>query len=229
MKFMLPLNLTNSIRPFQVLSIVAMILAIAPTAQAAPKMAQRVATQNQPLCFIQLPGQTKNLDKLCGLGNKGKTAEKNGVFNLDIDVNRDGISDQLLDETQQFFDSQEKLDKDYQATSTPELSEQRQEDLLRDYQAAREARGRQYTARLPYSNRVRQLQAEELRVVGRLNQLDQSDKQGRKTLQAKIMQISQEYTRDPSYIKVEEAQRKANTEIERRGSAKWLFPPGPQG
>jgi hypothetical protein len=81
MEFMLPLRLTNSIRPFQALAIVVMSLAIAPTAQAAPKMAQRVAMQDQPLCFVQLPGKTKNLDKLCGLGSKGKGADQNGVIN----------------------------------------------------------------------------------------------------------------------------------------------------
>jgi hypothetical protein len=226
---MLPLNLTNSIRPFQVLSIVAMLLAIAPTVQAAPKMAQRVAMKDQPLCFVQLPGKTTNLDKLCGLGNKGKTADKNGVFNLDIDVNRDGISDQFLDAAQQFLDSQEKAFKDYQAAATPKLSEQATNQLFRDYEAAHKERDQQYAARFPYSSRVRQLQAEELRVVERLNQLDQSDKQGRKTLEARIMQISQEYTRDPSYIKVEEAQTKVFKEIQRRGSAKWLYPPSPQG
>jgi hypothetical protein len=48
-------------------------------------------------------------------------------------------------------------------------------------------------------------------------------------LEAKQTQISQEYTRDPSYIKVEKAQTKVFKEIERRKSAKWLSSPSPQG
>jgi hypothetical protein len=115
MKFMLRLNRTNSPRLLQALSIAAMVLAIAPTVQAAPKMAQRVATQDQPLCFVQLPGKTTNLDKLCGLGGTGKAADQNGVINLDIDVNGDGISDQLLEADQQRFDAQDATMKQFQA------------------------------------------------------------------------------------------------------------------
>lgn len=211
------LHRTNSTRSFQALAIVAMILAIAPTVQAAPKMAQRVAMQDQPLCFVQLSGKTKNLDKLCGLGNKGKTADRNGVINLDIDVNRDGISDQLLEAEQQRFDAQDATIKQYQAQA------QRNEPNPIDINATIEKLNSQYTARLPYSSQVKQLFAEEKRIVAQLNNLPQSDQKSRAALQAKQTQIYQKASQDPSFIKVEQAQRKVYKEIERRGSAQWLF------
>jgi hypothetical protein len=217
MKFMLPLNLTNFIRPFQVLSIAAMLLAIAPTAQAAPKMAQRVAMQDQPLCFVQLPGRTKNLDKLCGLGGTGKATDQNGVINLDIDVNGDGISDQLLEADQQRFDAQDATMKQFQAQA------QRNEPNPIDINATIAKLNSQYTARLPYSSQVKQALAEDNRIIAQLNKLPQNDQKRRAALEAKQLQLYQKYSQDPSFIKVEQAQQKVYKEIERRGSAQWLF------
>ncbi len=140
--------------------VLAMVLAIAPTAQAAPKMAQRLAMQDQPLCFVQLPGKTTNLDKLCGLGNKGKTTDRNGVINLDIDVNRDGISDQLLGAAQENLDAQDAAQKQYQVDS------QRNPNLVTDVINDLSAKlGREFNARMPYSNQVKQLFAEEQRLL----------------------------------------------------------------
>jgi hypothetical protein len=208
---MLPSRLTNSIRPFQVLSIVAMILTIAPTAQSAPKMAQRLAMQDQPLCFVQLPANTKNLNKLCGLGSKGKVADQNSVINLDIDVNRDGISDQLLEVAQQNLDAQEAAAKKSQAE--PGF----------DANPVYTKLGNEFNARMPYSNQVKQLFAEERRILEQFGKLAKPDQKSLDTLVAKQAQISQKVSRDPSYIKVEQAQRKVYKEIERRGSAQWLF------
>jgi hypothetical protein len=214
---MLRLHLINPTQRFQALAIVAMILAIAPTAQAAPKTAQRFAMQDQPLCFVQLPGKTQNLDKLCGLGGKDKAADQNSVINLDIDMNGDGISDQLLEADQQRFDAQDATIKQFQAQA------QRNEPNPIDINATIEKLNSQYTARLPYSSQVKQLFAEEKRIVAQLNNLPQSDRKSRAALEAKQMQIYQKASQDPSFIKVENAQRKVYKEIERRGSAQWLF------
>jgi hypothetical protein len=212
MKFMLPLNLTNSIRPFQVLSIVAMILTIAPTAQAAPRSIQRLAMQDQSLCFIQLPGKaTTTLDKFCGLGSKGKVADQNGVINLDIDVNRDGISDQLLEVAQQFFESQEAASQ--RSQTEPGFDANPLYAKLSD----------DFNARMPYSNQVKQLFTEERRILEQFGKSAKSDQKSLDALAAKQAQIYQKVSRDPSYIKVEAAQRKVYKEIERRGSAQWLF------
>ncbi len=213
------LHRTNSPRPFQILAIAAMVIAIAPTAQAAPKMAQRVAMRDQPLCFVQLPGKTTNLDKLCGLGNKGKATDRNGVINLDIDVNQDGISDQLLEADQQRLDAQDATVKQYQAQAARNEPEQSRIDI----NATIEKLNSQYTARLPYSSQVKQLFAEEKRIVAQLNNLPQSDQKSRRALEARQAQLYPKYSQDPSYIKVENAQKKVYEEIKRRGSAQWLF------
>jgi hypothetical protein len=219
---MLPLRLMNSTRLFQALAIVAMSLVIAPTAQAAPKTAQRLAMQDQPLCFVQLPANTKNLDKLCGLGSRGKVADQNSVINLDIDVNRDGISDQLLEADQQRLDAQEATMKQFQTQAARNDPAQ----ATIDVNATIEKLNSQYTARLPYSSQVKQLIGEESRIVAQSNKLAQSDKKGRDALGAKQSQIYQKLSRDPSYIKVEQAQRRVYEEIKRRGSAQWLFGKG---
>jgi hypothetical protein len=211
MKFMLRLHGTTPTRIFQALSIGAMILAIAPTVQAAPKMAQRVAMQDQPLCFVQLPGKTKNLDKLCGLGNKSKGTDQNGVVNLDIDVNRDGISDQLLDVAQQFFESQEAASQ--RSQTEPGFDANPLYAKLSD----------DFNARMPYSNQVKQLFAEERRILEQFGKSAKSDQKSLDAIAAKQAQIYQKVSRDPSYIKVEAAQRKVYKEIERRGSAPWIY------
>jgi hypothetical protein len=213
------LHRTTPTRLFQALSIAAMILAIAPTVQAVPKMAQRVAMQDQPLCFVQLPGKTTNLDKLCGLGDKGKAAGQNGVIDLDIDVNRDGISDQLLEADQQRFDGQDATMKEFQA----QVARNEPEASRIDINATIAKLNRQYTARLPYSSPVKQLLAEESRIIEQLNNLPQPDQKSRRALEARQAQLYPKYSQDPSYIKVENAQKKVYEEIKRRGSAQWLF------
>ncbi len=211
------LHRTTPTRLFQALSIAAMILAIAPTVQAVPKMAQRVAMQDQPLCFVQLPGKTTNLDKLCGLGGTGKAADQNGVINLDIDVNGDGIADQLLEADQQRFDAQDATMKQFQAQA------QRNEPNPIDINATIAKLNSQYIARLPYSSQVKQAFAEDNRIIAQLNKLPPNDQKRRAALEAKQSQLYQKYSQDPSYIKVEQAQQKVYKEIQRRGSAQWLF------
>jgi hypothetical protein len=223
MKFMLPLNLTNSIRPFQVLSIVAMLLAIAPTVQAAPKMAQRVAMKDQPLCFVQLPGKTTNLDKLCGLGNKSKTVDRNSPINLDIDVNRDGVADQLVEAIQQLLDAGEAAQKEFQAKVARYPAGQSPDTLVIELNALNVKIRSDLDARLPYSSQVKQLFAEDARIIEQLNKLQPSQTKETAALQARLTQISQKFSRDPSVAKVDAAKNKAYAEIERRGTAPYLY------
>jgi hypothetical protein len=213
---MLGLHRTNSTQKFQALAIAAMILAIAPTVQAAPKMAQRVAMQDQPLCFVQLPGQTKNLDKLCGLGGKRKTADRNSVINLDIDVNRDGISDQLIEGEQELLEANEAAQKQFQIDikRNPKSGDEIV-IALNNFNAKLFS---DFNARMPYSKQAKQLMAEENRLYNQLSKLP-SDGQEAKLLQAKLNPISQKIRQDPSVLKVEEARRKSSEEIQRRGSA----------
>jgi hypothetical protein len=65
--------------------------------------------------------------------------------------------------------------------------------------------------------------AEDNRIIAQLNKLPQNDQKRRAALEAKQSQLYQKYSQDPSYIKVEQAQQKVYKEIERRGSAQWLF------
>jgi hypothetical protein len=213
---MLRLHRTNSNRTFQALAISAVLLAIAPTAQAAPKTAQRAAIKDQPSYLVQLPSKTINLDKRCDSGRKA-----NNMIDIDIDRNRDGISDQLLEATQQYLDIRGAAQKQFEAQL------QRDPDLgMEAINALTDKLGREFNARMPYTNRVKQLFAEENRIVVQLGKLQPSQKQEYKALEAKQMQIYQKYSRDPSYIKVEQAQKKVYKAIDRRGSAQWLYGTG---
>jgi hypothetical protein len=207
------LHRTNPTHKFQALAIAAMILAIAPTAQAAPKTTQRAAIKDQPSCFVQLSSKTTNLDKLCGPSKKANT-----MIDIDIDLNRDGISDKLLEATQQYLDIRGAAQKQFEAQL------QRDPDLgMEAINALTDKLGREFNARMPYTNLVKQLFAEENRIVVQLGKLQPSQKKEYKALEARKIQIYQEYSRDPSYVKIEQAQTKVYRAIDRRGSAQWLY------
>jgi hypothetical protein len=211
---------------FKASSILGMVLTIAPMAQAVPRSTGQMAMQSAPICFIERSGRTlTNLDRLCGLRNIGTKVDPNGPLDLNIDVNRDGISDQFLEAAQQNLDAQEQSEKEYQAKVRRNLPDQEASRLSKEYDARSQKIGRELTDRLPYSNRVRQLFAEAERISEQINKLPESDKKNREALGRKSNQIYQKYSQDPSYITVEQAQRKVYKEIERRGSAKWLYSP----
>jgi hypothetical protein len=216
MKFMLRLHLTNPTQKFQALAIVAMMLSIGPTAQAATGSIQHLAMRDQ------LSGKATDLSKLC---DKGKADNQNSVINLDIDVNRDGISDQLLAATQQKLDIQEVAQKQFQAKVERTSSEAAMNALIEELNTINVRIGSQFNARMPYSGQVKRLFAAENRIIEQMSRLQPSQKDRYKALEAKKAQIYQKYSQDPSYIKVEEAQRRTYNEIERRGSAKWLYSP----
>jgi hypothetical protein len=220
MKFMQRLHRKNSPRLFQAFAIAAMILAIAPTAQAAPKTPQRLAMQDQPLCFVQLPGKTTNLDKLCGLGSKG-----NNTIDLDIDVNRDGISDQLLEatlQTQRITDAELKR---LQTNGRPD-SDPATDPVYQAYLAATKKANLQLQARMPFSDRVKQALAEQQRISDEIESkyenrlLNATDRKEMDILYAKSRKIAQPIERDPSLLKVQAAQGKVYAEIARRQATK---------
>jgi molecular chaperone DnaK (HSP70) len=216
----------HPIRPnqqFSALSILALLLAITPPALAVPRSAAKMAMQSAPICFIERSGQsTINLDRLCGKGAKRPKANPNGVVDLSIDVNRDGISDQLLDVAQQFLDTQENIQKEYQ-NSVGKLSEQELGALNDRSNALYPKLSDNFNARMPYSSRVKQLFAEEKRALEQFGKLKSPSDRDQQAIAAKQAEIYQKYSKDPSFIRVEQAQRKVYKEIERRGSAKWLY------
>jgi hypothetical protein len=180
---MLRLYLTNLPRRFTALIASGMILALAPMAQATPKIA---------------------------------------LIDIDIDRNRDGISDQLLAATQQHLDIRGAAQKRFEA----QLQRDPNFDMeagIKAINALADKLSRELTARMPYTNRVKQLFAEENRIVVQLGKLQPSQKQEYKALEARKIQIYQEYSRDPSYVKIEQAQTKVYRVIDRRGSAQWLY------
>jgi hypothetical protein len=223
MDFMLRLRMTAPNGWLQTGAIAAMILVIATTAQAAPKMAQRVAMQDQPLCFVQLPGKTTNLDKFCGLGNKSKTADRNSPINLDIDLNRDGISDQLVEAIQQQLDAGEAAQKEFQAKVARYPAGQSPDTLVIELNALNVKIRSVLDARLPYSSQVKQLLAEDARIVEQFNKLQPSQTKEAAALQARLNQISKKMNRDPSLAKVRAAMDKASDEIAQRRTAPYVY------
>jgi hypothetical protein len=223
----------HPIRPnqqFSALSILALLLAITPPALAAPRSTAKMAMQSAPICFIERSGQSAiNLDRLCGKGTKRPKANPNGVIDLSIDVNRDGISDQFLDAAQENLEAQEKAEKEYQAKVKRAISSGSSDgDLSRISQEAdaiSQKIGRDLTQRFPYSSQFKQLAAEGDRLSAQFNALPQSDAKGRAALEARLGQNDQQISREPSYIRVREAERKVYQEIQRRGSAPWLYGP----
>jgi hypothetical protein len=220
MKFMQRLHRTNSPRPFQILAIAAMILAIAPTVQAAPKTPQRLAMQDQPLCFVQLPGKTTNLDKLCGLGSKG-----GNTIDINIDANKDGISDQLLEatiQTQAFIEAENKR---FQANARKDF-DPLTDPVYKASQAAMKNANLQLQARLPYSDKVKQALAALQRGTDEIQSkydnrtLNAKELREYEILNVKSAKISQTIEKDPTLIKVNEAQGKVYDEIYRRSTAK---------
>ncbi|MFM2432834.1 MAG: hypothetical protein RLZZ511_4048 [Cyanobacteriota bacterium] len=198
------------------------LLTLSTAAQAAPRPTPRVAMQNEGICFIERSHQsTINLDRLCGKGTKRSKADPNRTIDLSIDVNRDGISDQLLEAAQANLDAQDAAWKQFQ------IDIQRNPSLSTDAINALSAKiGEDFNARMPYSDRVKQLFAEEKRALEQFSKLTpQQQERNQAAIAAKQAELYRKYSQDPSFIRVEQAQRKVYKAIERRGSAKWLYSP----
>ncbi|KAM3090617.1 hypothetical protein ACKFKG_28960 [Phormidesmis sp. 146-35] len=216
------LCLTGSTRLLNTLSILTLILTIAPTVQAAPRSMQTQAMQDQSVCFIQLPGKaTTNLDKLCGLGFERNPTNQSNIINLDIDVDRDGVSDQLLDATLQTQNFIEAETKRWQANRGSD--EQANQIADEAYGAAVRNANLQLEARLPFSDRVKQGLAEMQQVDKEIQKYDNrplnaSELKEVDLLDAKNREISQTFNQEPGYLKVIEAQGKVYAAIDRRRS-----------
>jgi hypothetical protein len=179
--------LTNpSARLLSALSILTMVTAIAPMANAAAKLPARplIAAADRSICYGSLGGKTLNLDRLCGVG-----VNKSNTIDLSIDANKDGVSDQLLAEMQKF--------RKIIATAT------RSEEYQAAYQRLED--------RMPYSNNVKQLQAQQRQLQKQLESTNGNNEQGYRQLSA----LQEKIYKDPSYTKVQEAMSKVYHKIDR--------------
>jgi hypothetical protein len=172
-----------------------MVMAIAPLANAAAKPLAKPATkpparaliaaQDRSICYGSLGGKTLNLDRLCGVG-----VNKSNTIDLSIDADKDGVSDQLLVEMRKF--------RKVIATATgPE-----------QYQAAFQ----QLEARMPYSDNVKQLQAQQRQLQ---KQLESSNGGNNEQSYRQLSALQEKMYQDPSYTKVQEAMSKVYRKIDR--------------
>ncbi len=148
------------------------------------------AQANQPICYARLAksGNVTNLNKLCGATQRNSR----NVIDLSIDVDRDGISDQLLAATQLYI----------------------QEEIAGKSYQEREAAFRRLTDRLPYSNNVRNLMTQ-LRPFRDqlLSGLDRNQDPSAELLR-QYNAIEQRIFKDPNYIKIQAEQDKASRKLE---------------
>jgi hypothetical protein len=101
---------------------------------------------------------------------------------LDIDVNRDSISDQLLEVAQQNLEAQEAASQRSQAE--PGFDANPLYAKLSD----------DFNARMPYSNQLKQLFADERRILEQFGNLARPDQKSLDALAAKQAQIYQQYS-----------------------------------
>jgi hypothetical protein len=158
------------------------IRAATPRAQRGPNVVAPRTTsfagEPTPLCYIQIGNQSmQSLDRLCGVG------KKSNVIDLTIDLDRDGVPDQLLAEMKGF---QAKM----RSAKTP---------------AEYDAYTQQLEARMPYSDNVRRLQSQQ-------RELQQKMAANGGNYDAKLMgrygEIQEQMMKDTSYRQVQEAMGK---------------------
>jgi hypothetical protein len=176
----------SSARLLGALSVLTMVVAIAPLAQAATKSAARplIAAQDRTICYGNLGGKQLNLDRLCGVGVKSNTID------LSIDANKDGVSDQLLVEMQRFR-------KVIASASGPE-----------QYQAAFQ----KLEERMPYSQNVKQLQAQQRQLQ---KQMEGANGGYNEQRYRQLSALQEKMYKDPSYTKVQEAMSKVYQKLDR--------------
>jgi hypothetical protein len=192
--------LTNSpARLLSALSILTIVVAIAPTVNAAaprsaptirpslnrPSNRPLVASKDRPICFGQLGGKTLNLDRLCGVG-----LNKSNTIDLSVDADGDGVSDQLLVEMRKF----RKVIADAKSSDEYQSAYQRLED------------------RMPYSNNVKQLQAQQRQLQ---KQLESGNGNMNEQSYRQLSALQEKIYRDPSYTKVQQAMSKVYRKLDR--------------
>jgi hypothetical protein len=136
------------------------------------------AGEPTPLCYIQIGSQSmRSLDRLCGVG------KKSDLIDLTIDLDRDGVPDQLLAAMKGF---QAKM----RSAKTP---------------AEYDAYTQQLEAKMPYSDNVRRLQSQQ-------RDLQQKMAAANGNYDPKLMsrygEIQEQMMKDSSYRQVQEAMGK---------------------
>jgi hypothetical protein len=181
--FLLPLSLSVLVLGVQLpASATRFIRPAAPKAHRGPNVVAprlpMIGGEPTPLCYIQIGSQSmRSLDKLCGVG------KKSNVIDLTIDLDRDGVPDQLLAEM-----------KGYQA-------KMRSARTPAEYDAYTQ----QMEARMPYSDNVRQLQAQQRSLQ---QQMTKNGGNYDSNLMTKYGQIQEQMMKDSSYTRVQEAMGK---------------------
>jgi hypothetical protein len=179
-------RINSSARVFGALSVLTIVMAIAPLANAAkPPVRNLIAAQDRSFCYGSVGGKQLNLDRLCGVG-----VNQSNTIDLSIDANKDGVSDQLLVEMQKFR-------KVIANANAPE-----------QYQAAFQ----KLEARMPYSNNVKQLQAQQQRLQ---KQMESANGEYNEQRYRQLSSIQEKIYKDPSYTKVQAAMSKVYQKLDR--------------
>jgi hypothetical protein len=181
--FLIPLSLSVLALGAQApVSATQFIRTATPKAQRGPNVATpqtpSFAGEPTPLCYIQIGNQSmRSLDKLCGVG------KKSDLIDLTIDLDRDGVPDQLLAAMKGF---QAKM----RTAKTP---------------AEYDAYTQQLEAKMPYSDNVRRLQSQQ-------RELQQKMAAANGNYDPKLMnrygEIQEQMMKDSSYRQVQEAMGK---------------------
>ncbi len=208
-------SLSKTVRTIGLVTILSTIaeLGLVKTAQA----------QDQSVCFIQLPGKaTTNLNKICGVGSN--SSNQSNIINLDIDVDRDGVSDQLLAATLQTQNFVEAETKRWQANRGSDALANQMADEA--YNATARNANLQLEARLPFSNQVKQtlgkMQTNDEIIQRRYDNrtLNPTEQQEVERLISINRKLSESIAQDPTLLKVNAAQSKVYAEIDRRRTTK---------
>ncbi|MBE9029905.1 hypothetical protein IQ266_09215 [filamentous cyanobacterium LEGE 11480] len=161
------------------LSILAIFAAMAQPTIATARSSNQIASRNTPVCYVQFSGQSmRSLDRLCGVG------KQSNLIDLTIDRNGDGVPDQLVAAI-----------RSYRAAIRSARSSE-------DYQMARQ----KLDAQLPYSNNVKQLQAQQRQLQ---KQLKGATRTQRRQIYRQMRPLRTKMYRDASYTKIQREIAKA--------------------
>jgi hypothetical protein len=140
-----------------------------------------------PTCYVQFPGQSaQNLDRLCGITTQRNRQKNLGTIDLSIDANGDGVPDQLLAHMQRL-----------RAAMTQAKNAQERATLRR-----------QFESQLPYSDQVRQLQAQRRTLQEQRRQATNPSQQ--QEISRQIRTNRQQMRQDPTYQTVRQQMRRIN-------------------
>ncbi|MBE9029906.1 hypothetical protein IQ266_09220 [filamentous cyanobacterium LEGE 11480] len=169
----------RSLQLCRTLSVLTIFAAMAQPMMASARSSNQIASRNTPICYVQFSGQSmRSLDRLCGVG------KKSNMIDLTIDRNGDGVPDQLL------------------AAIRTHRAAMRSARSSEDYQMAQQ----KLDAKLPYSNQVKQLQAQQRQLQ---KQLKGATRSQRRQIYRQMDPIQRKIYQDPSYKKIQREISKA--------------------